>query len=303
MARFAVGLCIACLVGTAQASVSASLAGGGPRSTGQRHRRRAGVDRPSAFRHHGPWRLAGANGAFFQGGLRVGGPFTLSFRAAGYRSSRLTGVMLRPGRQPPLTVALTPAAEEEVLVTATAPAAGGLNNGVGSAYTAEDISRQPGIHRDVIRTLLNDPLAQSQGEGNLSVAGANPRFNGLVIDGSRQEDDFGLGTSTYATARSPINLDAVESASLVASDYSVTASGFTGGLVRITTKSGGNEWDGAAFFYRHHDGLVGDRYQGGTFSPGEFKETEAGLSSGRPHHQGPPVRVCLLRQVQIRLAR
>ena len=281
MARFAVGLCIACLVGTAQASVSASLAGvvRDPQGNDIADVRVSIVHQPSGTT---ALALSGANGAFFQGGLRVGGPFTLSFRAAGYRSSRLTGVMLRPGRQPPLTVALTPAAEEEVLVTATAPAAGGLNNGVGSAYTAEDISRQPGIHRDVIRTLLNDPLAQSQGEGNLAVAGANPRFNGLVVDGSRQEDDFGLGTSTYATARSPINLDAVESASLVASDYSVTASGFTGGLVRITTKSGGNEWDGAAFFYRHHDGLVGDTYKGGTFRPGEFKETEAGLSIGGP---------------------
>ena len=226
--------------------------------------------------------LTGANGTFHQGGLRVGGPFTLSFHAEGFRSSRMTGIMLRPGRQPPVTVVLAPMADEEVLVTAPAAAMGDLNNGVGSTYGAEDIARQPGIHRDVIRTLLKDPLAQSQGEGNLSVAGANPRFNGLVIDGSRQEDDFGLGTSTYATARSPINLDAVESASLVASDYSVAASGFTGGLVRITTKSGGNEWDGAMFFYRHHDGLVGDRYDGGEFSPGQFKETEAGVSVGGP---------------------
>lgn len=281
MTRFAVGLCIACLVGTVQASVSASLAGvvRDPQGNGIADVRVSVVHQPSGTTAQA---LTGANGAFFQGGLRVGGPFMLSFRAVGFRSSRITGVMLRPGRQPPLTVALMPAAEEEVLVTAPAPVAGGLNNGVGSAYSADDISRQPGIHRDVIRTLLNDPLAQSQGEGNLSVAGANPRFNGLVIDGSRQEDDFGLGTSTYATARSPINLDAVESASLVASDYSVAASGFTGGLVRITTKSGGNEWDGAAFLYRHHDGLVGDRYNGGAFSPGQFKETEAGLSVGGP---------------------
>ncbi|MCY3821307.1 MAG: hypothetical protein OXH52_18460 [Gammaproteobacteria bacterium] len=58
-----------------------------------------------------------------------------------------------------------------------------------------------------------------------------------------QQDDFGLGTSTYATSRSPINLDAVESASLVASGYAVSASGFTGGLVNITTRPGTNEWE------------------------------------------------------------
>ena len=162
-------------------------------------------------------------------------------------------------------------------------AARDLNNGVGSAYTAADIADQPSITRDVIRTLLRDPLAQSAGEGNLSVGGVNPRFNGLAIDGSLQQDDFGLGTSTYATSRSPINLDAVESASLVASDYSVSASGFTGGLVNITTKSGTNEWDGAAFYYFHGNDQVGETYDGDrTFMPAAFEEKEYGFSVGGP---------------------
>ena len=127
------------------------------------------------------------------------------------------------------------------------------------------------------------PLAQSAGEGNLSVGGVNPRFNGLAIDGSLQQDDFGLGTGTYATGRSPINLDAVESASLVASDYSVSASGFTGGLVNITTKSGTNEWDGAAFYTFHGNDQVGDTYAGNrNFAPAAFEEKEYGLSVGGP---------------------
>ena len=165
--------------------------------------------------------------------LRVGGPYEIRFAADGFRELRLDGVTLKPGVQPPLAVTLTRLEIEEVVATATVPVTlRDLNNGVGSAYSTEDIASQPGVTRDVIRTLLRDPLAQSAGVGNLSVGGVNPRFNGLAIDGSLQQDDFGLGTSTststYATSRSPISLDAVESASLVASDYSVTASGFTG---------------------------------------------------------------------------
>ena len=134
----------------------------------------------------------------------------------------------------------------------------------------------------MISTLLRDPLAQSNGEGNLSVGGINPRFNGLAIDGSLQQDDFGLGSNTYATDRSPINLDAVESASLVSSDYDVTAAGFTGGLVNLTTKSGTNEWDGSAFYYWKNDGMFGDKFDGGTFDPGPVDETEYGVTLGGP---------------------
>ena len=104
-----------------------------------------------------------------------------------------------------------------------------LNNGVGSAFSAQDIAEQPAIDRDVIKTLLRDPLAQSDGVGLLSVAGVNPRFNTFSIDGATQTDNFGLSDGTYATSRSPINLDAVESATLAVADYSVLASDFVGG--------------------------------------------------------------------------
>lgn len=272
----------AVLAGAAgHANTSASLSGvvSGPDGQGVSDARVSIVHQPSGTTAQA---LTAAGGAFFQGGLRVGGPFEIGVRAPGFREVRLTDVMLRPGPQTPLAIVLEPVQVEEVVVTAAAVPVRDLNNGVGSAYSAADMDTQPGIHRDVIRTLLRDPLAQSDGEGHLAVGGANPRFNGLAIDGSLQQDDFGLGANTYATERSPINLDAVESVSLVASDYSAAAAGFTGGLVQITTRSGTNEWDGSAFFYRHGDGLVGERHDGGTFSPAPFEETEAGVSIGGP---------------------
>ena len=269
------------LAGHAHGAVSASLSGvvRDPGGAAVANARVSIVHRPSGTAAQA---LTLQNGAFFQSGLRVGGPFDIRVRAAGFRDALVAGVTLRPGTQSPLIVRLEQAALEEIVVTAPARAVHELNNGVGSAYTSDDIARQPAIHRDAIRTLLTDPLAQSDGVGHLAVAGANPRFNGLAIDGVLQQDDFGLGTNTYATERSPINLDAVESVSLVASDYSVAAGGFTGGLVQITTRSGGNEWEGAVFHYLHHDGLVGNRYDGGQFAPAPFTETETGMSLGGP---------------------
>lgn len=114
------------------------------------------------------------------------------------------------------------------------------------------------------------------------MAGVNPRFNGLAIDGSLQQDDFGLGSNTYATERSPISLDAVESASLSVSDYSVTASGFTGGLVNITTRSGTNEFDGSAYYYYQDETYFGDETDGTAFDVAAFDEKEYGFTLGGP---------------------
>ena len=233
--------------------------------------------------------VTGTNGGFFQTGLRVGGPYTVFVSAPGFEGEALNDIRLAPGTQSPLRIQLAAAADDTavmgtVVVTGQAINTLDLNNGVGSNYGARDVANQPSLARDIISTLNRDPLAISAGPNNLSVAGVNPRFNGVTIDGARQQDNFGLGTSTFATARSPINLDIVESVSLVASDYSVTASGFTGGLVNVTTKGGTNEFDGSAFYYFRDQDYLGTTTFGGsgTFNPGVFEEKEYGVTLRGP---------------------
>ncbi|GGE41150.1 Oar protein [Marinicauda pacifica] len=222
------------------------------------------------------------SGNFSQSGLRVGGPFTVAVNAPGFEGDVIDGLNLAPGSQPPLTLTLNPQASDVIVVTGQAINRLDLNNGVGSVYSARDIANQPSANRDVLQTLTRDPLAFSSGEGQLFVAGTNPRFNGLAIDGALQQDDFGLGSNTYATERSPISLDAIESASLAASDYAVTVSGFTGGLVNITTKSGTNEFDGSAYYYYQDEGYFGDETDGQAFTVAPFEEKEYGFTLGGP---------------------
>jgi Outer membrane receptor for ferrienterochelin and colicins len=228
---------------------------------------------------------ASADGNFFGSGLRPGGPYRITVRAPGYEPTVIDDYYVTTGSQRALALVLSKRAPvtEELVVRAKALRGMDLNNGLGSAYTSEDITNQPATKRDVIRTLLRDPLAQSDGEANLSVAGVNPRFNGFAIDGALQQDDFGLGSNTYATDRSPINIDAIESVSLRAADYSVVVSGFTGGLVNVTTKSGTNEFDGSVFYYYQDPDYIGDTFAGDRdFNAGEFEEEEYGFTLGGP---------------------
>jgi len=225
----------------------------------------------------------GASGQFFQGGLRVGGPYEIRISADDYRSVIRDGVFLAAGSQNPIAVTIERGdAQVDITRVTAAPIGIELNNGVGSAFTAADIEAQPTADRDVISTLLRDPLAQSTGVANLSVAGVNPRFNTFSIDGSTQTDNFGLSSNTYATNRSPINLDAVESVSLVAADYSVMASDFIGGSINVVTKSGGNEFDGSAYYAYQDNSFIGNDFATGDFNPGQFEEKEFGFTLGGP---------------------
>lgn len=227
----------------------------------------------------------GASGGFFRSGLRVGGPYQITVTAEGYEAAQEGNVYLEPGSQDPLVLTLGEVDRDlgTIQVTGTAiSAATELNSGVGSTFSARDIQNQPAANRDVIATLARDPLVQTEEVGIMSVAGVNPRFNAFAIDGALQQDDFGLSDGTYATTRSPINLDAIESATLVASDYSVTSSGFTGGLVNVVTKSGTNEFDGSLYYAYQDDSMIGNKYDGGEYDPGDFEEKEYGMTLGGP---------------------
>ncbi|MCI5044860.1 MAG: TonB-dependent receptor [Aquisalinus sp.] len=223
------------------------------------------------------------SGVYLDTGLQVGGPYTIEVTTpAG--TTRQENVFLKPGAGNTVNLVVAPQASDDVIVV-TGTAIGSrieLNNGVGSTFTADDILSQPSTERDLIATLVRDPLAFSNGEGNLSVAGANPRFNALSIDGSLQQDDFGLSSSTYPTARSPISLDTIAAASVAASDYSVESSGFTGGLVNIVTKSGTNEFDGSIFYYRQDEDYLGNITDGTLVDQAAFKEEEYGFTLGGP---------------------
>ncbi len=230
----------------------------------------------------------GASGGFFQGGLRPGGPYSITIEATGFEGDAVTDLRLAPGPASPLRLQLTAAEAAAVMntvvVTGSAINKQDLNGGVGSNLSSRDLANQPTLNRDLASILSRDPLSSSSGANNLSVAGVNPRYNSVTIDGATQKDNLGLGSALAATRRSPIDIDIVESVQLVAADYSVTASNFTGGGVNVVTKGGTNDWDGAAYYYYRDQDFVGETGFGGAtnFNPGTFEEKEYGVTLSGP---------------------
>ncbi|MGY6661743.1 MAG: TonB-dependent receptor [Glycocaulis sp.] len=225
-----------------------------------------------------------ANGNFAASGLRVGGPYRITVDAAGYEGDLVDNLNLAPGVNPPVRASLRLIENvETIVVSGTATSAISLNNGAGSSFTARDILNQPAYGRDISSLLSRDPLTNaSGGPGVLQIAGSNPRFNAFAVDGVLQQDDFGLSSRTFGTNRSPISLDAIEAVSVAATDYSVFAGGFQGGIVNVVTKSGSNDFSGSAYYYRSGNDFIGNTAFDSYVAQADFIEEEYGFTLGGP---------------------
>lgn len=201
------------------------------------------------------------SGTFAASGLRVGGPYKIIVDSDTYADETVNDVFLQLGDTFQLNRQLKTAEQvERIAVTGTAIASS--SSGSASYFGAGDIEKSPSLNRDIKDLVRNNPLAVvSPGANNeLSVAGTNPRFNSINVDGIAQNDDFGLNSNGYPTQRPPISMDAIEQISIETSPFNAKASGFQGALIDAVTKSGANETFGSFFYEMMNDGMAGTPY-------------------------------------------
>ena len=204
------------------------------------------------------------SGVFSARGLRVGGPYSVKISGSGFPAVQVDDLYLALDRtlDLPVTVQVDNAIEE-IVVTATRKSVGYTNEGLGTDLGIEALEEVASIDRDITDAAAQNPFAivnvQSGGAKELTIAGANNRFNSLTIDGVALNDRFGLNANGYPTQRSPISYDAIESLSIQTAPFDVEYNGFTGGTINAVTKSGENEFFGSIAYYSTDDSLVGDK--------------------------------------------
>lgn len=204
-----------------------------------------------------------ASGVFSARGLRVGGPYTVTISGGGFENTRVEDLYLGLDQSLslPVTVSLQSTAEV-IQVTGSRNAGSGFaNEGLSTSLGLEALSEIASIDRDITDAAQLNPFAsvnvQSGGAKELTIAGANNRFNSLTIDGVAMNDRFGLNANGYPTQGSPISFDAIESLSVQTAPFDVEYNGFTGGTINAVTKSGTNEFHGSLGYYNTNDGLIG----------------------------------------------
>ena len=221
-------------------------------------------------------------GSFNASNLRVGGPYRVTVQY-GDQVGILENITLAPGNQAPLRISLDSSRSEQIVVRGERLDGVTLDNGIGSAFSAADIDAQPSFSRDFTDVLARDPLVNSFGNGELSIAGVGRNFNSLTLDGIEIGEQFGIASGgAFPSQRPPIDLDSIESVSVTVADFSVLNNGFQGGNINVVTRSGTNEFDGVIGYYFTDADFVGNNAFDSPYNAGDFEEREYSVNVGGP---------------------
>jgi len=200
------------------------------------------------------------SGVFIAKGLRVGGPYTVYIDSDKHQDTALENIFLSLGDTYRLNTQLKPEATiERIAVTGHrfTQDVGGAN----SVFGADAIENSPSFNKDIKDIARMNPLVSINGNGDMSIAGGNPRSNTLTVDGIGQSDDFGVNFSGYPTAQPPVSLDALEQISVDTSPFTAKKGNFGGGTINAVTKSGTNEFKFSGFYETSTPSMAGDLEQ------------------------------------------
>lgn len=209
--------------------------------------------------------MSDTNGDFDVRGLRVGGPYLVTVTAPGHAAKAFKDVYLQVGQTFNLDAEVEAAEVAEFVVTGQVSR--DKDSGPKTVLGKEAIATIVSVDRDPRDLARHDILVAQDlsggrsgtNAGGVSIAGSNPRFNRVAVDGVTSQDNFGLNQGGLTTNRGPVTLDAIEQFAIAAVPTDVENGDFVGGSLNMVLKSGGNSFHGSIFDNYLNDGMVGKK--------------------------------------------
>ena len=222
---------------------------------------------------------AGSDGAFRVDALQPGGPYTVTATAAGFEGQSVEDVYVSISGNTEFSFQLAStsagASDDVIIVTGARANVTQLAVGPGTSFDSQTLENFPSITRDVRDIIRIDPrvsLDRANDVDRISCLGGNDRSNTFTVDGITQADVFGLNGTPFAARNSlPLPFDVVEQTSVEFAPFDVEYSDFTGCLVNVVTKAGGNDFHGSAFITYFDEGLFANSIDGDPLNAGREK--------------------------------
>lgn len=195
-------------------------------------------------------------------GLRVGGPYKVTFTYVGLKTEVVTDITVQLGEPSVIEVTLNDLSTElkEVTVTGTTSKRAALISKDRKGAATNINSRLIGTLPTISRNITDLTRLVPQAGGGTSFAGQDGRAINLTLDGSIFNNSFGLSALNGGQTNSaPISLDALQEIQINVSPYNLRDAGFTGASINAVTKSGTNTIHGTAFYNIRNESLVGNK--------------------------------------------
>ncbi len=191
-------------------------------------------------------------------GMRVGGPYLITYSYVGKQTVVLNDINLELGENTQLDIYLEDAANQldEVVVTGKGSHFIQARTGASTNISATMIEAMPTVNRSI-----SDITKLSPYSNGMSFAGADGRSTNFTVDGANFNNNFGL-SSSLPGGGNPISLDAIDEMQVVVSPFDVRQTNFIGGGINAITKSGTNTFKGSAYVYYNNQALRGNRIDG-----------------------------------------
>jgi hypothetical protein len=249
------------------------------------------VDTNQRYAIHGD-----ANGYYRLPVLPVG-KYTLTLSAKGFAPYQRTGIALNTDDALTINVALELASvAQAVTVNQTPVHLDPENTQIGDVISARQMTAVPLNGRSftdllslqagvVPETTITSQTVQDVGAtqlspsgslnpGTVSINGQREFANAFVVNGADVEEDVNAGTAIVP------NLDSIDEFRILISNFDAQYGGYSGGQIKVVTKSGSNQLHGSAFEFLRNTDLDARNY----FSPtrGKFRQNQFGGTVGAP---------------------
>lgn len=213
------------------------------------------IHQPSGTRYY---TITNVDGRYFIEGMRVGGPYVVTYRYIGKQSVILNDINLELGENTQLDIYLEDNTTElaEVVVQGKGSRFIQAKTGASTNISQSMIKAMPTINRSISDITKLSPYANG-----MSFAGSDGRSTNFTIDGANFNNNFGL-SSDLPGGGNPISLDAIDEMQVVVSPFDVRQTNFIGGGINAITKSGTNTFKGSAYVYYTNQTLRGNRVNG-----------------------------------------
>jgi len=228
-----------------------------------------------------------ANGHYVIPNVRVGGPYTVTVSAIGYKKVAKENVYTIISQTTDVNFTVAEEAvqtAEQVIVGERNPVLSSTRTGAATNIDKQTFGLLPtisGKFQDFIR--LTPESRGNTSFGGDSYIGQDSRYNNTTVDGAYFNNSFGLmGQVGERTGVAPISLDAIEQLQVNIAPYDVRQGNFVGAAMNTVTKSGTNSFFGTLAWATRNQGYVGTQAGSTTFNPGTFDYNKFTFSLGGP---------------------